>query len=56
MDPGNFERRLEGQLGRSQRRAFRRRRRKMRRGAAVILVGLVFLVLVAGLVAFLLLR
>jgi hypothetical protein len=56
VDPGEFERRLEGQLGRSQRRAFRRRRQKMRLGAALILIGLVFLILVVGLVAFLLVR
>jgi hypothetical protein len=56
VDPGEFERRLEKQLGRSQRRAFRRRRRKMRLGAAGILVGLVLLVLVLGFVAFLLVR
>jgi len=54
VDPGEFKRRLEGQLGRSQRRAFRRRRRRMRLGAAVIIVGLVLLVLLLGLVAFLL--
>jgi hypothetical protein len=56
VDPEEFERRLEGQLGRSQRRAFRRRRRRMRFGVAVIIVGLVLLVLLLGLVAFLLVR
>jgi hypothetical protein len=56
VDPEDFERRLEGQLGRSQRRAFRRRRRRMRLGAAVIIIGFVLLVLLLGLVAFLLAR
>jgi hypothetical protein len=56
VDPGEFERRLGGQLGRSQRRAFRRRRRRMRLGVAVIIIGFVLLVLLLGLVAFLLAR
>jgi hypothetical protein len=56
VDVRKFKRRLEGQLGRSQRRAFRRRRRRMRLGAAVIRVGLVLLVLLTGLVAYLLFR
>jgi hypothetical protein len=56
VDPEKFERRLEGQLGRSQRRAFRRRRRRMRLGVALILAGFILLVLLLGLVAFLLVR
>src|SRR5215210_6796988 len=56
VDPREFERRLEGQLDRSQRRAFRRRRWRMRPGAAVIVIGFVLLVLLFGFVAFLLVR
>ena len=56
MNPEEFERRLEGQLGRSQRRAFRKRRRRMRLGVALIFAGFILLVLLLGLVAFLLVR
>jgi hypothetical protein len=51
---GDSERRLEGQLGRSQRRSFRRRRRRMRLVVALILAGFILLVLLLGLIAFLL--
>ncbi len=48
---------LEGQRGRSQRRAFQRRRRQLRFGSVVIIGGgLILLVLVVVLASFLLLR